>query len=255
MYFYTWRLRFLFGSCTMIGMVTQKYLPFTLLSFLLIIQLTPVSVHAWNLDSAVLAAAVLPTGAVPVDSPAQADLNADGFSESLAARGDRLAILSGEKTVWESPSGWEVVQAAFTDLNADGASEAALLVWRPFQPWPVDEFLPFGGRIADFHDRQGNSCHLILVGWIRGRVDELWAGSALADPITAFAAADLDGDAAQELITLEGRYAGERSAPARILKVWEWNGFGFSVVSSVEGLFSALALVQEENGRILILTP
>ncbi|MEW6094275.1 MAG: VCBS repeat-containing protein [Chloroflexota bacterium] len=220
-----------------------------------ILQATPVSVRAWDLDSATFIPASLPAGTISIQPPAQADLNADGVPESLSLADGRLAIQMGNQTVWESPNGWDVVQAAFTDLNQDGLPEAALLVWRAFQPWPVDEFLPYGGRIADFHDGEGNSCHLIMIGWIHGEFGELWAGSALADPITAFAAADLDGDALQELITLEAQYTGRGSGPGNMLKVWEWNGFGFTVVSSVEGSFSSLALARQENGRILILTP
>lgn len=239
----------------MTSMHKPQVLSFSLLSLLLIIQLTPTPVRAWSLENADFTPVTVPTGLVQVLPPAQADLNADGIPETLALTGDHLAILSAYGSVWESPAGWNVVQSAFTELDQDGMPEAALLIWRPFQPWPVDEFLPHGGRIDDFHDRQGNSCHLILIGWIHGGYGELWAGSALADPITAFAVADLDGDSAQELITLEGRYADNRSSPARTIKVWEWNGFGFSVVSYMEGSFPLLVLVREENGRILILTP
>ncbi len=234
-----------------------------LLALCSILQVTPVPVRAWDLDSAALKPARLPAGTNLIQPPAQADLNADGVPETLSLINGRLTIETENQTVWESLPGWDVVQAAFTDLNQDDMPEAALLVWRPFQPWPVDEFLPYGGRIAEFHDEEGNSCHIIMIGWIRGRYDELWAGSALADPVTAFAAADLDGDSLQELVTLEGRYAGsglalssaEGSSPARMLKVWEWNGFGFSIVSEVKGSFSGLTIVQEENGQFLILTP
>jgi len=226
-----------------------------LLALAALLQTTPVPPRTWTLESAALEPAVLPAGTIPLNPPAQADLDGDSAPESLALAGGRLAVLSAGQTVWESPPGWTVIQAAFTSLDGDALPEVTLLLWRAFQPWPVDAFLPYGGRIADFHDGQGNSCHIILIGWIRDRYGELWAGSALADPVTAFAAADLNGDAAQELVTLEGRYTGSRSGPARALKVWEWNGFGFTIVSVVEGSFSGLALVREERGRVLILTP
>ncbi|MGA2502799.1 MAG: hypothetical protein ABSG01_01760 [Anaerolineales bacterium] len=147
------------------------------------------------------------------------------------------------------------MQAAITDLNHDGKPEVALLLWRPFQPWPVDQWLPYGGRIADFQDVKGQSCHMILIGWGSNGYHELWAGSAMADPIDSFAAADLDGDDSQELVALEGRYSDPRSAPALTLKVWDWNGFGFTVVSSVNGIFNKLTLVQAKNGQVLILVP
>jgi hypothetical protein len=67
--------------------------------------------------------------------------------------------------------------------------------------------------------------------------------------------ADLNGDKGQELVTLEGSYSDPRSAPARAIKVWEWNGFGFTVVSSLAGTFDKMALVQAGDGRDLILVP
>lgn len=225
------------------------------LSLLLIIQLTPVPVRAWDFGSGELIPVVFPTGTSPVTLPDSADLDLDGTSETLLQAEGSLSILSGSKTAWSSPSGWEVVQSAFTDLNHDSIMEVTLLVWRPFEPWPVDRFLPYGGRIAGFHDGGSYSCHLILIGWTGDGIGELWAGSALAEPTTTFTAADLDEDAIQELITLEGRYIFKGSSPALTLKVWRWNGFGFTAVSHVEGKFTSLALSREESGRILILTP
>jgi hypothetical protein len=219
------------------------------------LQTSPVPLHAFYLEPAGLAPVALPAGIISVTTPARADFNHDGLPETLALAKDRLTIFSGSEPVWESPAGWTVIQAHITDLNRDGIPEAALLVWRPFRPWPVDRWLPHGGRIAAFQDNEGKSCQIILVGW-RGRAyTELWAGSALAEPVKTFAAADLNGDHAQELVTLEGSYADPRSAPARVLKVWEWNGFGFTVVSMIEGKFDKLALVQVNADRVLIIVP
>jgi hypothetical protein len=123
---------------------------------------------------------------------------------------------------------WTVSDALTTDLNHDGKKEATLVVWRAFEPWPIDAYIPFPGRIDGFHNREGRSCHLILISERGGEYDELWAGSALADPIHQIAVADLDGDGWQELIALEGRYD-DRLQTNTAITVWEWNGFGFSL--------------------------
>ncbi len=255
MYFYPACLIDLRDRRTMDKMDRRALLPLFTLSALAIIQLTPVPVRSWWLSNSRLLPADLPAGSLVLHLPALAALDSTPGLETLELMNGRLSIISNHEITWQSPETWQVVQAEFTDLNQDGAFEVSILTWRPFQPWPVDEFLPHGGRIDDFHDGTGFSCHLILIGWIGSGYGELWAGSALADPLLAFSAADLNGDEKQELITLEGHYTYHGSSPARSLKVWDWNGFGFSVVSTVKNSSSALWLARTPDGAVLILTP
>jgi hypothetical protein len=233
----------------------RKFFPIILLTLGMLLQVSPAPLRALDLEPTGLVPASIPAGTSPVTPITQADLDGNSTPESLALTGGRLSILSGGGTVWQSPPAWQIVQAAISDLDRDGKPEVTLLLWRPFRPWPADQWLPNGGRIAEFHDSEGQSCHIILIGWKRGGYHELWAGSAMANPITSFAVADLDGSNAQVLVALEGRYTDPKSAPARTLKVWEWNGFGFTVVSYVNGTFSKLTLVQADNGHILVLVP
>ena len=233
----------------------RRFISVIVLALGMLLQTSPAPLRALSLEPVGLTPVSLPTGSTPVMSPTQADFNGDGSPESLALSGGRLTILSAGLPVWQSPTGWKVVEAEITDLNRDGSPEATLLVWRPFRPWPVDQWLPHGGRIDRFHDDDGNSCQLILIGWRRSKYGEVWAGSALAEPVRSFAVADLNGDNLQEMVTIEGSYTEPNSAPARALKVWEWNGFGFSVVSGIEGTFTQLALVRTKPGPILILVP
>ncbi len=233
----------------------RKFFPLLFLTLGTLLQVQPAPLRALGLEPAGLIPASIPAGTAPVTPLTQADLDGSIPLETLSLKSSHLSILSGSETVWQSPEAWQIVQAAISDLNRDGKPEVTLLLWRPFLPWPIDQWLPNGGRIATFHDAQGQSCHIILIGWTRGGYHELWAGSAMADPIKSFAVADLNSDNAQELVVLEGRYTDSQSAPARTLKVWEWNGFGFTVVSYVDGTFSNMTLVQANNGHILILVP
>ena len=236
--------------------MSRPVLPLTLLALVALTLVSPARLHAWQLTSAGLDSVPVPDGAAPLLPAPSADLKGDGSAQTLTVRAGQAQILDAAQVVWQSPAGWTVLQALFADLDRDGRPEAVLLVWRPFQPWPVDRWLPSGGRIQDFHDAAGQSCHLILIGWRPvGGYGELWAGSALAEPLRAIAAADLDDDGLQELVTLEGRYSDPRTAPGRDLKVWQWNGFGFTVVSSIPGSFARMALLRRADGRVLILTP
>jgi hypothetical protein len=219
------------------------------------LQTSPAPLYALKAESEVIVRVDIPIKSAPINPIAEADLDGNGTSEALNLTGGHLSIVTGSEPVWQSPETWQVSQAAFSDLNHDGTPEVTLLVWRPFLPWPVDQWLPSGGRIADFHNAKGLSCHIILIGWERGGYRELWAGSAMADPIYSLAVVDLFNNKKQVLVALEGRYSDPVSAPARTLKIWEWNGFGFSVVSSMNGKFGKMALIQDQSGDILILVP
>jgi hypothetical protein len=182
-------------------------------------------------------------------------LTPQGAALSLRLLDGQASLLDMSSVVlWQSAQDWKVTQAAFTDLNRDGDQELSLLLWRAFKPWPVDEFMPHGGRIASFQDSAGQSAHLILIGWKRDRFAELWAGSALAQPLCAFAAADLDGDGKQELAALESQYDDPPGAAARTLTVWEWNGFGFSLLLRAAGTFRQLGVGQTTDGTECIWT-
>jgi len=226
---------------------------FLLLAIAALALVTPVPIHAWELHDTALERVSFPSGTHKVAAETSADFDRDGIPEMLALTRGRAAIQTGDQIRWQSPGPWQVRQAMIADLNRDGLPEAVLLVWRPFKPWPVDAWLPNGGRINNFHDSHGLSCHIILIGWYQNSFRERWAGSALAEPVDRFAVADLRGDGQGYLITLEGNYDDPPSAPSKHLKVWEWNGFGFSLVSTLEGPFSLMATIQSKDGRMLIL--
>lgn len=228
---------------------------FGALSLALLAQISPIQPHGWTLEADRFVSVTLSGGVRPMGVITEADFRSDGKMEEVSIVHNTARITAGTSILWQSPSPWQVMEAQVADLNHDGASEAALLVWRPFQPWPVDQWLPAGGRIRSFHDAQGNSCHLILIGWKNGEFREVWAGSALAEPVKSFYAVDLDRDGRQELVTLEGSYQDARQASARMLKVWKWNGFGFSNVSRMDGRFDTMALALAGNGQALILVP
>jgi hypothetical protein len=228
---------------------------FLLLSLAVLTLASPTPIHAWQLIDSELKLVTLSSGIHLIAPTMSADFDGDGQLETLTLTDGHATIHSADKTHWQSPPAWQVRQAIIADLNHDGLAEVVLLVWRPFKPWPVDTWLPNGGRISSFHDSSGMSCHIILIGWYQNSFRERWAGSALAQPIKNFAAADLTENGKQFLVTLESEYDAPPSAPARRLKVWEWNGFGFTIVSQMQGSFSQLAIAGAENGQMLILVP
>lgn len=232
-------------------MSSRILLLFTIAAFMLI---TPAPIHAWEWKDAMLKRVSLPSVLQTVETKTSADFDFDGIPDTLILIDGHATIKTEDRIRWQSPQAWRVTQAQIADLNRDGQPEVALLVWRPFRPWPVDAWLPNGGRIRSFHDSKGESCHIILIGWKRDAFRELWAGSALAEPIKAFAAVDLTESGRQYLVALESEYDDLPVAPARRLKVWEWNGFGFTVVNKLKDAFNLMVITQTEAGRVLILT-
>jgi len=152
---------------------------------------------------------------------------------------------TGEVGIWRTPEDWRVEELIVADLNRDDTREYVLLVWRPFAPWPIDRFLPNGGRIAGFHDKAGLSAHLILVGWEGDEYRELWAGSALANPISTIRAIDIDRDGYEELVAVEGEYdAFEKGGN---ITIWRWQGFGFTLLDRMEGNYSGYEVYRTDQ--------
>ncbi len=188
---------------------------------------------------------------IPLAPRFSGDLNSDGNLECLALVDQTLQITDCQSDVlWQSPSDRRVTEAQIGDLNRDGLDEAILLVWRPFKPWPVDKFMPYGGRIKEFHDQNGDSCQIILIGWARNDWRELWAGSALVSPVERLGVADLDGDGWQELAALERPY--DTKQPNTDLTVWKWLGFGFTLIDRVKGSFYDLSIFRDSSQSWLV---
>lgn len=180
-----------------------------------------------------------------------ADLNGDGANECLQVQDQHLHITDCDgKTLWASPQTWQVKEVQVGDLNHDGRPEADLLVWRPFKPWPIDSFVPSGGRIKDFHDQQGLSAHVILIGWKRGNFKEVWAGSSLIRPVDQFFDVDLDRDGNQELVALEGFY--DRNKLGGELTVWKWNSFGFILADEQKQTYSKLQIIGSNTEKWIL---
>jgi hypothetical protein len=230
---------------------------FLLLAIAALALVSPSPLQAWGWKDSTLQRVPIPSDLPLVAEVTSADFDEDGIPESLTLTGGRAIIRTGSQTRWQSSPAWQVAQAQISDLNRDGLPEAILLVWRPFKPWPVDTWLPHGGRIRSFHDSNGLSCHIILIGWKQDAFREVWAGSAMADPVQRFAAADLAGNGHPYLVTLEAAYEDPPSVPSRRLNVWEWNGFGFSIVNESEDAhtFSFMGIAQIDDRQVLILSP
>jgi len=214
-----------------------------------LLQLSPIRVQSYNIIDEVWQPTSLRADAEIILPLTQADLDDNGIPEEVIIDNGHASLKTNGITVWKSPSDWQVKQAVMSDLNQDGQAELTLLVQRPYRPWPVDQWLPYGGRIADFQDSSGMSCHIILIGWKEGRYKEIWAGSSMSQPALVIGAADLNQDGRAELITMEGTYNHKSIFPGKAIKLWEWNGFGFSLLSSLPGEFNNFMIFKSPSNH------
>lgn len=210
-----------------------------------LLSITPITLSYWQYDGGKWnqkdASEVNSSDGLLINSQI-ADLDGDGHVECVLLSSDSAKISNcSNQVLWQSPRGWLVKQVFISDLNRDGKPEASLLVWRSFSPWPIDGFLPFGGRIKNFHDQKGLSCHLILIGWNGKSYIEKWAGSALIRPVEQLYAVDLDGDGEQELVGLEGEY--DSPIPGGTLTIWRWRSFGFVLEDETDRWFETIRIL------------
>lgn len=144
------------------------------------------------------------------------------------------------------PTDWQVTAATLADVTGDGAVEWVLVVWRPWQDWPIQQWSDLPSPIAGFHDAEGNSCHLILLDPQDGH--EIWAGSALPAPILGLTVDNVDEDGFNEVWTVRGSYADGRDGPGTHVDVWHWNGFGFTLAwRSLPGSFAPSCLARADR--------
>ncbi len=237
-------------------MSIMRMLASSIFIVLVLSQASPEAFRLWHWESAQQEMVQVPVtlvnglvSQIPADPP-------DNNGENCFELSDQKLTLyrcekNGDDDAWHSPENWKITEAMHADLNRDGTDEIALVAWRPFAPWPIDRFLPSGGRIAEFHNKDGLSAHLILMGWDGDEYRELWAGSALANPIADIRALDIDEDGYEELIALEGEY--DAAIETGNITIWQWQGFGFTLLDRIEGNYSGYA-VYEMDQLALILT-
>ena len=237
-------------------MAKLRILASSVLIMLCLSQTSPAAIRLWHWENThQLMVQAPPASFGDQLSGILPDIPDDSTESCLELSNLRLTIHRCEQNNnsldWQSPENWKVTEAIQSDLNRDGASEIAMVVWRLFEPWPIDRFLPNGGRIAEYQNEAGLSAHLILIGWDGDEYRELWAGSALANPIFKISAIDMDGDGYEELIALEGEY--DSPFETGNITIWKWQGFGFTLQDRIEGSYSGYAVYRMDQQTIILI--
>jgi hypothetical protein len=165
----------------------------------------------------------VPMASAP-EMPKEIAIAEDGTT--LALKDGVLTVLHQGEEVWSSDPSWDVRQLLVGDVNNDGKQEVALVLWKLFRLEPRIIYDTFG--FPSLWEEGSLRNHLFIYGWRDAAWRHLWCSSPVADPIVELAAADVDGDGANELVVLEGSYE-THDNPGRHVSMWRWNGWGFTL--------------------------
>ncbi len=148
------------------------------------------------------------------------DIDNNGLAEKYTLQDGVLTVESGTKTIWQSSDDWWVDDFFIGDADNDGISNLNLLVWKAGS---------FGSRRPFWITREDKSIksHLFIFKPALDSFKPVWHSSNLDRPNYGSVLEDINGDGKNELVVSEGNYAvpGERR-----VTVWQWNGWGFSLL-------------------------
>lgn len=176
-----------------------------------------------------------PSHGVSGSQEIEADLEGDGRCEKLVLSEespDSLTIWRDGEKIWQGiPRKWRPWKLLVADVDGDGVKEIIVGVHKTTRFWP-----------------EPHNC-LFVFGWDGRKAFPKWLGSRLSKPFVDFAFAELDGEAGEELASLEVTQNG-----GRCLVVYSWCGFGF-VGDWQSQDFAYAALSRSSAGEIILALP
>ncbi len=170
------------------------------------------------------------------------DLNKDSCDEILLILGDTdktygkgflvYSLDNGFKRVFyqsfEDMNPWKI---QISDVDGDGNKEISITMFKETRFHPVMANRPY------------------IYDWVDNSIFPKWRGSRLSKPFDDYIFQDIDGDGADELISIEILQNGNK-----IINSYKWKGFGFEglVESNEYEDIMAVKRAMESNGKIHI---
>lgn len=147
---------------------------------------------------------------------------------------DHKPVVKGEPDLSFDLSDIKPMKIQAGDINGDGVVEIAVCVYKTTKFHPVPAKRPFFYDLAD------------------GGLEPVWLGSRLSRPFDQYILHDMDGDGADEIISIERTEQGDI-----LFAAYDWKGFGFEVTAvsdevKEEAFFSNHINHKEKNISVTI---
>ncbi|MFA6995373.1 MAG: CapA family protein [Patescibacteria group bacterium] len=170
-----------------------------------------------------------------------ADLDHNSIPETYTLENGQLIITENAKTIWQSPPDWWLDNFILADSNNDGIIDLNLSAWRTGD---FGSSKPFWIKENDLSIKN----HFFVFDLLAEAIKPIWQSSNLEAPNCESVLADIDGDAKNELIVIEGDYSQTPECRGNYIAVWKWNGWGFSNEwRSEKGNFSDIKIEKIEG--------
>ena len=173
----------------------------------------------------------------------KADVDGDGIQETYTLHDGILSLAENNKTVWSSPTTWQIHDFRIADSTDDGKLDINIAAWREEDFGPSQ---PFWEKTNDTTRRD----HFFVMTYDHKHVHALWQSSNLEAVNQEFQLADVDHNGKNELVVIEHSYDSTEACRNNFVAVWRWNQWGFTNIwRSKKGNYCHLSI---ENDDIVV---
>lgn len=203
------------------------------------------AIYYWNNNKFRLAPDLMPKSH-HATAQGTVDVDGDSILEKFSLNNGRLTIYKDSKTIWKSPSDWQIDSYFIADSTNDGTININLSLWKPGN---FGTSKPFWVEKNDMSIKN----HFFVYDLVDNEMIMNWGSSNLAKPNCEFQTTDIDNDGKNDLIVIEGEYQNDTSCSGEYIAVWKWGSWGFvNEWRSEKGNYKNLRIEDHDDKKYIV---